>query len=66
MKKQYISPETLSLKLCLGNMMQTGSPINVESNTENPIGVGGDATEGGSDSRRHRDIWEDEEEEELY
>lgn len=62
MKKQYISPEMLSVKLCLGSLMQTGSPINVQTDTDHDIDVGGDAGEGGSDSRR-RDIWEDEEEE---
>ena len=67
MKKQYISPETLSLTLRLDRIMQTGS-VTVQTDTDNPINVGEDAEGGtGSDSRRHRDIWADEEEDEdLY
>ena len=65
MKKQYISPETLSIKLNIGSVMQTASPVKVESDTEHPIGTGGDATPGGSDSRRHYDVWADEEEEDY-
>jgi hypothetical protein len=63
MKKQYISPETLSLRLNLEGIMQAGTITNIDSTTTNPIDTGGDAGDGeGSDSRRHRDMWEDEEE----
>ncbi len=66
MKKQYISPETLSLTLRLDRIMQTGS-VTVQYDTDNPIVVGEDAEGGtGSDSRRQRDIWADEEDEGLY
>lgn len=67
MKKQYISPDTTSMELFVGDVLLKGSPIKVDSNTENPIPVGEDATSGGSDSRRRQhDIWDDEMEEEDY
>lgn len=63
MKKQYISPETLSLRLNLEGIMQAGTITNISyPNSDHPIDTGGDAGDGeGSDSRRHRDMWEDEE-----
>ena len=63
MKKQYISPETLSLRLNLEGIMQAGTISNIDyPDSDHPIETGGDAGDGeGSDSRR-RDIWEDEEE----
>ena len=42
MKKEYISPEMLSMTLCLGSIMQASTPT-VESDTDNDIKLGGDA-----------------------
>ena len=66
MKKQYISPETLSLRLNLENVMTTPSITTVENNDlDHEINKGDPAEDGtGSDSRR-RNIWEDEEEEDY-
>ncbi len=62
MKKQYISPETLSHRLRLENMILSDSITQVKSDdVTNPIPLGGDAQSGGSDSRRYHDIWADEE-----
>ena len=63
MKKQYISPEVICQQIYLDSLLDNTSITNV-TGTDNPIDVGGNAEEGGSDSRRHRDIWADEEEEE--
>lgn len=65
MKKLYISPETLSQRLNLENIMLTPSITGSDGTTDNVIPIG-DETDKDGDSRRHRDIWEDEEEEELY
>ena len=70
MKKEYISPEILSQRLCLEGLMQTASPTikvnNNDNDLTNSIDVGGSAADGtGSDSRRGRDLWEDEEEEDF-
>lgn len=65
MKKQYISPETLSQRLNLENIMLTPSITGSDGNLDHDISIGSE-TENDGDSRRHHDIWEDEEEEELY
>ena len=63
MKKNYISPVTESILLSIPTIMQTS--ITYDGDAPAPE-VGGDAGEGeGSDSRRRRDIWADEEEDEY-
>lgn len=65
MKKNYISPEAICLRLNIETLMDTPSISKVE-NTDltNPIEVGGEAGNGEtSDSRRTYNVWDDEEEE---
>ena len=63
MKKNYISPATEIILLSAQNIMQTS--ITYDGKAPAPE-VGGDAGDGVvSDSRRQRDIWADEEEDEL-
>lgn len=63
MKKNYISPATEIILLSAQNIM--GTSITYDGNAPAPE-TGGDAGEGeGGDSRRRRDIWADEEEDEY-
>jgi len=63
MKKQYISPETLSQWLNLDNLMQSGSITTVDKgDLTNDINVSDGETSGDADSRRSINVWEDEEE----
>ncbi|MBQ3631811.1 MAG: hypothetical protein II949_11305 [Prevotella sp.] len=60
MKKNYISPTTESILLSIQTILQAS--ITYDGDAPKPE-VGGDAGDGeGGDSRRHRDMWEDEEE----
>jgi len=67
MKKQYISPEALCHQIRLDSLLKSSVKV-VKGDLEHDIEVGKDAEDGASsDSRRRRDIWEDEElEEEEY
>ena len=66
MKKQYISPEVLCHQIHLGNLLNDASVTIDSGDLTHPIENGGDAGDGeGSDSRRRRDIWADEEEDEY-
>ncbi len=59
MKKNYISPATEIILLSAQNIM--GTSITYDGNAPAPE-TGGDAGEGeGGDSRRHYDVWEEEE-----
>ena len=63
MKKNYISPVTESILLSTQNIMQAS--IKYDGDAPAPQ-VGDDAGDGeGGDSRRRRDIWADEEEDEY-
>ena len=62
MKKQYISPEALQEQMVLDSLLNAASITGVTGEgLEHGIEMGGEAGEGtGSDSRRRRDIWSDE------
>lgn len=61
MKKQYISPEALQEQMVLDSLLNAASITGVDGEgLEHGIEMGGGAEEGGSDSRRRRDIWSDE------
>ena len=62
MKKQYISPLTRIVWAETTNLCTHS--ITGFSGTEHEVETNGDADAGsGSDSRRHRNLWDDEEEE---
>ena len=64
MKKNYISPAAESILVTPHAIMNDAS-FQYDGNAPKPE-TGGDAGDGeGSDSRRHRDIWADEEEEDY-
>ena len=61
MKKQYISPETLSMRLRLDGLLNSASITGVDNgNLTNPIEVGGEAGDGATSDSRRRSIWDDE------
>ena len=63
MKKQYISPLIQIQCIQDDELLNNASIINI-TGLDNPIDTGGSAQEGtGSDSRLHRNLWDDEEEE---
>lgn len=65
MKKNYISPVTESIVLSTQAIMNNTS-ITYDGNAPAPE-TGGEAGEGeGSDSRRRRTVWDDEEEDDEY
>ena len=65
MKKQYISPEVLCHQIHLDNLLGSSITSVDKGDLEHDMEVGEDAEDGASsDSRRRRDIWEDEELEE--
>jgi hypothetical protein len=61
MKKQYISPLTLTIRVTATHLC-TPSITGVISNTTHQIVVGGDAEEGEEGVRRFHGVWDDEEE----
>ena len=66
MKKQYISPETLSYKLRLGSLLGTGSITGVvKGDLTNDIEIGGNADSGTSSDSRRRSLWDDDEQDEF-
>ncbi|MCR4808492.1 MAG: hypothetical protein K5896_01375 [Prevotella sp.] len=63
MKKQYISP-LIQIQCTQDDELLNSASITDITGVINPIDTGGSAQEGsGSDSRRHRNLWDDEEEE---
>ncbi|MBP3252076.1 MAG: hypothetical protein J6M25_05430 [Prevotella sp.] len=63
MKKQYRSPETLSMLMSLGNVMQAVSNVNIDNgDLDHDIPIGGDAPDGDASDSRRKNIWEDDEE----
>lgn len=67
MKKNYISPEAICLRLNIETLMDTPSITPNKTDLDHDIYVGGKAGDGeSSDSRRPYNVWDDEEEEQQY
>ena len=67
MKKQYISPETLSYKLRLGSLLNTASITGVVKGDDltHDIEIGGNAVDGTISDSRRRSLWDDDEQDEF-
>ena len=66
MKKQYISPETLSYKLRLGSLLTPASITGIDKGgLTNNIEMGGNAEEGTISDSRRRSLWDDDEQDEF-
>lgn len=63
MKKQYRSPETLSMPMRLSHVMQAVSNINIDNgDLDHDIPIGGGAQDGDTSDSRRRNVWESDEE----